>query len=407
MKKTRSVPIQDSYHICDISVYNELKPTLNISSDLDKIVLFILEKNIKISSVNAEYTQTNVSDLSRCKNIFGENVDYSGVTGFSPNEDEIIKKNWSKLIKKLNIESPEQVLDTLFNLRRQDGRTELLKKNVVALYLGQGITKVRLASQVLNQALGLLIKFTTGKISETEHSIIVDYIEKNGESSKSFDDLRILLKRRFCVTISTHFSKWKEGKFDSSFKKGPFKRIESNVIIEEMLKTSKDGTVFGVHSNIKGQKGTLTSNTFKKLENVLKRQTQNIRNHWEIRLKPILLQYHAGTLNFDVRTILVNYLLEKKVRFIQDIPWSQVLACPQFSGHTKDSLTKEFEKLTLMTMNTLKLKRTQINIEDMAETAKAKLSEYKVNLSGKEALEKIGFVEFYKTCLSKINETLP
>merc|ERR1719319_541221 len=100
MKKTRSVPIQDSYHICDISVYNELKPTLNISSDLDKIVFFILEKNIRISSINAEYTQTNVRESSRCKL---KSKDTIGVTGFSPNEDELIQKNWSKLIKKLSI----------------------------------------------------------------------------------------------------------------------------------------------------------------------------------------------------------------------------------------------------------------------------------------------------------------
>jgi len=385
--------------ICDVPIYNDLKSTLKISSDLDKIVLFILEKNIKISNVNVDYTNTNAIKKSSQRHKL-KSVDYSG---FTPHEDQLIKKNWEMLMEESSSESPQNVLDTLFNLRIKDGKTELLKKNVVALFLGQGMSKVRLASQIINQAFGVLINFVTGKISSTEHSIILDYIERNGESHKTFNDLRILLRRRFPVTISKHYKKWKEGKLDSSFKKGPFKKIESNMIIEEMIKTSKDGTVLGVHSNVKGQKGTVTSNTFGKLEDLLKRQIQNIRNHWEIRLKPILLQYHAGTLNFDVRTILVNYLLEKKVRFIQDIPWSQLLKCPQFSGHTKDSLTKEFEKLTLMTMNNLKLNRTEITIADMAETAKSKLSEYKVNLSGKEALEKIGFVEFYKNCLSNIN----
>ena len=73
----------------------------------------------------------------------------------------------------------------------------------------------------------------------------------------------------------------------------------------------------------------------------LNRNKINISKRWRDDLQPWILQYYNGTLNLDIRRMLLNYL--KDTFGSRDaIDWLLVAKRPDFVGHTESSLRRVF-----------------------------------------------------------------
>ena len=115
----------------------------------------------------------------------------------------------------------------------------------------------------------------------------------------------------------------------------------------------------------------------------------------------MLLQYHAGTLNYDIRRILVDFLLKENTSFVQDIDWKKMLSLPQFSGQTRSSINQLFNSMVKNTARYLGCERDAVNITDIAKHTNAKANPANINnsltLSGKDAERREQIIKFYRS----------
>jgi len=343
-------------HISESSTYSDLYKTLEKDSVVDEIVLHILNKNILISQLNFDHIVLCASQVLRHKHAsIPANVDLGS---FSPQDNKTITSNWEKLVTEVNISNPEETFK-LF-CKRPTKETKL-KANVLGLYLSQGMEKLRLAADVFHHSERKILNFVRGNISPSDHDFIMDYISKHGQTRKAFNSCAKLLNRRYPDVIRQHYFKH----FENLLKKGPYTLLENKFCISEVFKKSNIKTVLDI-KNEYSKEGTVKKETFKEIAKNLGRPVQNIVCHWEHSLKPLLLQYHAGTVNFDVKRILANHLLEKNLVYMQDIPWTELLMNPQFAGHTKSSLGHIFNDLVRLTQRKHGCKREEVTIEQIA-----------------------------------------
>ena len=142
--------------------------------------------------------------------------------------------------------------------------------------------------------------------------------------------------------------------------KKPFLVHEDFMIIDEAFKNLLD---------CKSLQNTVLPNS-KELAVTLNRNAWSIEQRWINQIKIWLLQYFKKTLNLEVRPMLAN-LLVNHFKSYEDIDWKFVMTFPEFSGHTEGSLRMLFySKMINYTMRHLKLKRSEITLENIAEDAK-------------------------------------
>ena len=71
----------------------------------------------------------------------------------------------------------------------------------------------------------------------------------------------------------------------------------------------------------------IESITYRELQPVaeeLDRQVNSISHHWEYRIKPVLLQYHHMCLFTNFKPPFFYYLIQQKIRAVQEIDWVDV-----------------------------------------------------------------------------------
>jgi len=66
-----------------------------------------------------------------------------------------------------------------------------------------------------------------------------------------------------------------------------------------------------------------------------------VRIRWTASVKPWILQYFNGTLNYDVDPILVN-LISVHYNDFASIDWNFVIQRREFAGHTQESLARRY-----------------------------------------------------------------
>ena len=113
---------------------------------------------------------------------------------------------------------------------------------------------------------------------------------------------------------------------------GPYTMEEDKILLRE---------VFTVNRDILGD-GTITEEDWKMIGGKLERYSWNVYVHWNIALKPILLRHHVGIVNVDIKEALINYLVEKNIKYAQDVDWEEVAKLPEFVGTTPTYLQRTY-----------------------------------------------------------------
>ena len=200
--------------------------------------------------------------------------------------------------------------------------------NVLGYYLAQGLPDIRLATEVIHRA-KMILCARKGEFTAEENKIILQFVESKG---KKWSTLAALLARTQPSVIKKRYEIMTGDTRSVSFR---YSVEEDKIILTD---------VFSVNRSIL-KNGKIKIEDFKKIGEKLERPHFSVYQHWKAGLEPMLLRHHAGTLNVNVREVLVDYLVEQNHNFSQDIEWREMCKLPKFAGMTPRLLQAVFNSL--------------------------------------------------------------
>jgi len=306
--------------ILELEEHRVFKKELDKKELMDIMVKHILDADIYVQKVALN---CNVSifrkpgDLTIIRrNTLPKDLDVSIKVGkFTVADDEVIQQNWDSLIIRTGI-SEEEAKEELFNHEKKD-KVIGLKSNIVGYFLAQGLPDIRLATEVIQRA-RIILCARKGKFTAEEDTTILQFVEKEG---KKWPELARLLARTDTEAVKRRYEVLTGGNTVS----GHYTMKEDKIILRE---------VFAVNRNILEDDGTVTEEDWRMIGGKLERYYKSVYEHWNFVLTPMLLRHHAGTTHVDIREALINYLVEKNMKYAQDVDWEEVAKLPEFVGTT-------------------------------------------------------------------------
>jgi hypothetical protein len=336
--------LDDWINLCE--GFADLIPLLDpddTESEVDKVVSFILNQNILVRYINVKYRSYSIRHVynhSKEKSDMKQNYPEIKIGRFSigsNGEDGIIKSNWEKLILEAKIKDPVKCIADFKSKLRGGKGPSLFRSNVLGAYLGQALPYIRLGCDVFSRAVTLFYLNNKGHYTKEEDALILETVEKLGANNDTFKHLAQLLKKPNTSGISGHYNRI--SKFKGT-KSGTWTSADFEVLFDYIFKTANSGETTGPEY-IRSVSQEVVSAAAK----LLNRVPKNVWQHWTEITRPTLLAYHNGTLHTDWKTEFFEYLVDKKVKAIQDIDWQE--AQSHFPIHTSASLKDALKMVRL------------------------------------------------------------
>jgi hypothetical protein len=195
---------------------------------------------------------------------------------------------------------------------------------VIGCFLGQDLSQIRVATTIFERAFKILLTEYGLKFTKQEDEIILEAVKKHGVNISAWLMASVQLSRAKEVIRSRYYNSL----------------IYQNHIVGRWTLDEEEVCIETLFTNKISDRSVIESISQVDLQPVadqLNRHVWLVSNHWEGRLKPVLLSYHLGETFRNFRTPVLAYLVEKKVVAFQDIIWSDVIK--QFPGQTLLSLT--------------------------------------------------------------------
>jgi len=377
--------------ILELEEHRVFKKELDKKELMDIMVKHILDADIYVQKVALN---CNVSIFRKPgnlkvirRNTLPKDLDVSIKVGkFTVADDEVIQQNWDSLIIRTGI-SEEEAKEELFNHEKKD-KVIGLKSNIVGYFLAQGLPDIRLATEVIQRA-RIILCARKGKFTAEEDTTILQFVEKEG---KKWSELARLMARTEPNVVKRRYEVLTGGNTVS----GHYTMKEDKIILRE---------VFAVNRNILEDDGTVTEEDWRMIGGKLERYYASVYGHWNRVLKPMLLRHHAGTAHVDIREALINYLVEKNMKYAQDVDWEEVAKLPEFVGTTPAYLRRTYAS---MQQNTGAKYKRMSKVELTTEAVQSYLEERETtNNREKEKKEKYQreLISFYlSNIVGKSNE---
>ena len=124
------------------------------------------------------------------------------------------------------------------------------------------------------------------------------------------------------------------------------------------------------------QEANISNLDIRLLADSLTREDKTMRDRW-IYLKTWLQQYYHKTLNLDVRPMLVNVLADN-FESEDQVDWDFVLKCPEFSGHSTQSLRKVLHDYFRMVSRNMRISRNDLSFKQVVQFTKENYKPRKV-----------------------------
>jgi len=319
--------------IMECQDYKNIRQKLDKDSVIDTLVTCILTMNITVYKIPLDNNNISVF-VSATKNLkramLPKVLDSELKVGnYSIAEDKAIEENWKILIEKIGIEEKEAIAE-LF-LSTSDDKDIGLKLNTVGYFLSQGLSKVRLATDVFHRA-KLLKCLKTGEFSSEEDKIILDFVGEEGRAWPELSRILMRLESSVCLRYSRLVSQ-------DNTKHGAYTVDEDEEILTD---------VFALNKNILGE-GKISKQDWEKIAKKLQRSPVSVFGHWRNGLEPKLKRYHAGTLHKDMKVVLINHMVEHGMEYAQDVDWKKLFKLDKFAGTTSAFLSRDYQNLKHLT----------------------------------------------------------
>ena len=294
-------PILDGY----ADLLEHLNPD-DPDSEVDKVVKFILDKNILVRLVNILLARITSRKKLHVYNQEFPLLKHGRFTKSDHGEDAWIKKWWDEFVKEVPINDPERCLDDFSKLSRKNGSL-LEKRNVVGCFLGQDLKNVRHGCDVFHHFLELINPYTVGKFSKEKDELILSEVKKFGETLTTWKRLKLKLNRKEHSYIMRRYKLLCAG---NGSHHNPITLDEDEIILESLVGGKKN---YGVEE-IK----LVDYIAMGPIADKLNLSEKNVTQHWNTKLKPILLSYYSETLQKRWVNDFINYTIEKKLG-VQDV----------------------------------------------------------------------------------------
>ena len=355
-------------------VYGNLLTELHLAdteSRLGNAVKYILNKDIWINGWNMMHP-----DITSLISIIKKKSKKIQFGRFTPQEDELIKRKWNDLCSHCGIEKPEDLLRELEIKVSSKDRLERKQLNVMGCYLDPDLKKARHATEVVHRAIYILNSFVTGKYTPEEDKIILDEVERNGDDIAVFKDLCLKLNRNpiWWKSVRTRYKYLLQRK---DLKFGKWTIDEDKFVIEQLFMNKELGidTINSiVHSDHK---------SFQEI----KRNANQVQTHYEAYIKPILLSYYYGKMDYNWKYDFLCYVVENKITSVKEIQWNEVVKL--FPYQTRQS----------MHIAQMHIFQQHSPLDDLYLVVQEKLSNYKEKYPTEEEIEyRSQIVEIYLNC---------
>jgi len=345
---------------------------------LDILALYVLASDIQVhqKALDSNITLKSSCFVSMRRSKFEKITKFpifSGIVigSFTCLEDEIIKRNWETLVNTLDLtdKDPKEIfmndLETTLphseasltkpsaNMRRIT-RTNLtksvnLKRNIVGYYLCQGLPNVRLAIEVFHRA-KMLLCASKGDFTPEEDKIIAEFVETEGAK---WAKLAKLLGRTSYQPVKYRYALLQTK--EQNKKRRYFTVDEVKMIMTE---------VFRLHENVLDDEN-LTMEQCQNIGKKLNRSGTTVYNHWKNEVEPMLKKYHAGSPEIDLKSVLIQHLLDKGMNYTQEVNWKELVKDTKFAGTTPALLRRTYQNLRSNT----KKKYPELRPEELSTVA--------------------------------------
>jgi len=173
-----------------------------------------------------------------------------------------------------------------------------------------------------------------------------------------------------------------------------FSLLEDKKILEKVLPNLEEKNLKDI---------VLHESSIQDLAKDLGRSTASVSNRWTYTLQPWIMRHRAGTLNLDIRQMLVNHLSETYSER-ESIQWDVVAQRPEFAGHTEISLRGIFTNniLCAVQRHGLNMNIIDISLKQIADGFNRFIAEGKpTKVSEKVRERQIKVIEYYERYVNK------
>ena len=309
--------------IMESKEHKAIQKELGQDAPLDVFVSHILGKDIMVNKIalktNVSVFRGNLHFIR--KEDLPKDLDPELKVGrFSVRDNEIILENWSHLKSQTSKQLQLDEKDAIKAIFEDTNKDQGFKKNVVGYFLAQGLPDTRLATEVFQRA-RILLTTRKGDFTPEEDKIILDFVEKEG---KKWAALTKLLK-----TAGKNSAKQRYNVLTNNYKIGAYTAEEDKIIL---------GEVFAANKFVLSDGNNLTMEDWKRIGGKLGRNPLYVNSHWRKALEPILTRYQAGTLDVEVKKVLLDHLVKNNMDYTQNVDWKELAKLPKFAGSTPSYL---------------------------------------------------------------------
>jgi len=395
------VKLNDEYH----DHIQNFQP--KVGSQLDQVVLYLISQNLETYNLSVKLSWIQI--VKYPKDYPWMSMRYFLIC--KGGETETMMKNYEELISNARVNNTTQFCNEISeNLSTENGKH--IPKNIkwklimVGVFLSKGLTKVRHAFDVLIRVMNDIKSQTLvkGKYSIKEDNIIKEIVQKYGTNMETWKKLCVELNRTRADKIrhryERHLSKNIVKVLNHYWSIEEDKILIDCLFLDLSMKNSKYISSISL-KNIRDSKANEKIN----------RSIGAINEHYCRSLRPLLLQYHQGTINTPWKYSVLEYIYENKVMSVSDIgehmteinkhfPWLDILsisACYKDYYNTK----KPFYEIAKNAMQKYKgkpahTKKALKRCEEIIEyyDPKGELSEYK-------------FCKIHQKCLKSQDSSSP
>jgi len=123
---------------------------------------------------------------------------------------------------------------------------------------------------------------------------------------------------------------------------------------------------------------------------------------WAHNLQPWIMQYYAGTLNLDIRMMLVNHLAETYLNR-KSINWDAVAEKSEFAGHTVINLKRIFSQLLKDSQRAIRRKTetTEISWKQTLDGCREYINQARRFKSEQTELRRTQVIDYYVKYVEK------
>ncbi len=295
-------------------------PDSGLSVDVIKLVQHILNQNVWVRRVDANYRRPDV--LSRARTSIREKFPNFRTNALSreqmgsESEEAIVRKAWNVLVQAADINDPVTCMKELSSFSK---RPRHLLKYLIGSYLSLSLNYIRLGFQVFECISKMIIyRFTVGDIrcffTQEEDELIINYVNTHGFNNQTWKALSLILKRP-PKRISGHFRNLEEAKLSGV--KGKFTIVEDTIILRHLF------IELGLPCDVHGLR-SVSFSSFSGLPSVLNRTAPVIYQRYAKFVVRILLSYCYGALHKPWKKDFAKYAIAVKAVAPQDLDIREV-----------------------------------------------------------------------------------